>query len=372
MIIPTLALVSLAEPVSGLTLPRASISRPGEQSVASTRAVPCEPQVEPVAPPSAVSVSNSSWGDSHDGDDGQVSNITPEPNSPETAKTQDTDTAVKEPASSVSPRGQAAEIVVRARGHNPADPVEAVNVKSFQVVQAVDKAVIEPVATAYKRRVPTPIRSSLHNILNNLDEPIVIVNFLLQLKPGKAFETLGRLAINTTIGVAGVVDVAKRPPFNLPRRSNGLADTLGYYGVKPGPYLFLPVIGATTLRDLVARPFDLLILPAIVGKPFNKPGVALAKGALNALDERVNFDEDLRKLREESDDSYSAVREYYLNKRRAEIDYLRGKGRKDVNPDFEWKVKPTRQTNDIREPKPFPGDAQSRSCLPVWEKPAAP
>jgi phospholipid-binding lipoprotein MlaA len=136
------------------------------------------------------------------------------------------------------------------------------------------------------------------------------------------------------------MDVAKKRPFNLPRRSNGLADTLGYYGVGPGPYLFLPVIGSTTVRDLLARPFDLLILPAVLPAPFRDPSVALAKGTLNALDERVNFDEDLRRLREQNDHPYAAVRDYYLTRRQAEIDYLRGKGPNVDDPDFEWKVKP--------------------------------
>ena len=225
------------------------------------------------------------------------------------------------------------EIIVSARWPSPADPVEKLNEVSYDAVQAVDSAVIGPVAHAYKAGVPKPARDGLHNFLNNLDEPIVFLNFLLQLKPGKAVETLGRFAVNTTIGVGGLFDVAKNKPFNLPRRSNGLADTLGYYGVGPGPYLFLPIIGSTTVRDLAARPFDLLILPAIAPKPFADPKVALAKGALNALDEREQNDEKLARIRSASD-PYVVQREEYLARRQAEIDVLKGKRKSIYDPPY--------------------------------------
>src|SRR5258706_52610 len=148
------------------------------------------------------------------------------------------------------------DIVVTGRPHAPGDPLENVNAKSFAVTQSVDKAFVGPVALAYKKHVPAPVRSGLRNFLYNLKEPDVFLNFLLQLKPGKAMETLGRFAINSTIGGAGLFDVAKRRPFKLPRRPNGFADSLGYYGVKPGPFLFLPLIGPTTVRDLVASGLD--------------------------------------------------------------------------------------------------------------------
>src|SRR3546814_7125122 len=73
------------------------------------------------------------------------------------------------------------------------------------------------------------------------DLPINFLNFLFQFKIGKAVETVGRFAINSTIGVAGIFDVAKKPPVNLPYRPNGFANTLGFYGVEPGPYFFLPL-----------------------------------------------------------------------------------------------------------------------------------
>ena len=218
-----------------------------------------------------------------------------------------------------------ATIVVTARqGPPPGDPIAVVNEVSFVAVQAVDEAIVAPVARGYQKGLPEPIRDGLHNALNNLDEPIVFVNFLLQLKIGKAAETVGRFAINSTIGVAGLFDVAKKKPFKLPRRSNGLADTLGYYGVGPGPYLFLPLIGSTTIRDLVGRVVDLSILPTGVGKPFTNPIVSASKGILSSIDDRVENDEILTRL-QQSGNPYAATREYYLKKRQAEIDVLKGK-----------------------------------------------
>lgn len=216
-------------------------------------------------------------------------------------------------------------IVVTARtGPPPGDPVEAVNEVSFVAVQALDGAFVAPVAQGYEAAVPNPVRDGIHNVINNLDEPVVFVNFLLQLKIGRAFETVGRFAINSTVGVAGLLDVAEKKPFNLPHRSNGLAYTLGFYGVGPGPYLFLPVIGSTTIRDLFGRVVDLSLLPTAVGKPFADPIISASKGVLSSIDDRVRNDEILTRV-QQSGTPYAAMREYYLKKRQAEIDVLKGK-----------------------------------------------
>ena len=223
-------------------------------------------------------------------------------------------------------------VVTANQGPPKGDPIAVVNEVSFGAVQSVDKAIIAPIAYGYRDGLPAPIRDGLHNVLNNLDEPIVFVNFLLQFKIGKAAETVGRFAINSTIGVAGLFDFAKKHPINLPRRSNGLADTLGYYGVGPGPYLYLPLIGSTTVRDVLGRVVDLSLLPATVGKPFTNPIVSAAKGTLSSIDDRVENDVILTRI-QESGNPYAAMREYYLKQRQAEIDVLKGK-RADANIDL--------------------------------------
>lgn len=216
-------------------------------------------------------------------------------------------------------------IIVTARqGPPPGDPAEAVNEMAFGAAQSVDEAFAAPIARGYKRGIPEPIRDGLQNVLNNLNEPIVFLNFLLQFKIGKAFETMGRFAVNSTIGVAGLFDVAKKQPFILPRRSNGLANTLGFYGVGPGPYLYLPLIGATTVRDLIGQVVDLSLLPRAVGKPLTSPVVSVSRGVLSSVIERVEKDEIFTRI-QQSGNPYAAMREFYLKTRQAEIDVLRGK-----------------------------------------------
>lgn len=215
------------------------------------------------------------------------------------------------------------EIVVEGQiGPPKSDPVEAINEESYRVTQKVDQVLVEPVAYAYRDGLPEPIRDGLGNVVRNLGEPSVALNFLLQGKVGKAFETLGRLAINSTIGVGGLFDVAGKRA-GLPYRRNGFANTLGYYGVGPGPYLYLPVTGATSVRDLAGSTLDQLLLPVAVGKPFNRPAYAATYFVVNGLDQRLEFDEEIASIRN-SDDPYRLRRETYLAQRRRDIAQLKG------------------------------------------------
>lgn len=235
----------------------------------------------------------------------------------------------QDPSSEATPvdAEESTEVVVTGRVYKAPkeDPLEKTNLAIYDVTQSVDKAVIAPVAKGYERIMPKPIRSGLRNFLRNLGEPVVALNFLLQLKLGKAAETVGRFAINSTFGVGGILDVAKTKPFNLPRRENGLANTLGFYGVGPGPYLFLPGIGATTVRDLFGRIVDLSIVPSFVGRPITSPAFSVPSVTLNSLNERIRNDEQITELRDRSDDAYGSTREAYLAYRQAEIDALKGK-----------------------------------------------
>lgn len=219
----------------------------------------------------------------------------------------------------------------RARGYAP-DPIRALNAQSFAATQAVDKAVIGPVSLAYKKTVPSPFRSGVHNLLYNLREPVVFVNFILQHKIGKAAETVGRFAVNSTIGVAGVLDIAKRRPFRLPRRGNGFADTLGFYGVPPGPFMFLPLVGPTTVRDLFGGAVDRLVLPLALGSRVTKPVFAVPAAVLGVLDHRAEFDETLHELHDGAVDPYANTRDFYLQRRQAEIDGLRGRATRNSGP----------------------------------------
>lgn len=216
----------------------------------------------------------------------------------------------------------AQDIVVTARRRMPGDPLAAVNIEMYSATQTVDRAIVRPMAMTYERVIPSPARDGLRNFILNLHEPVVFVNFLLQLKPGKAAETAGRFVINSTIGLAGLFDVAKRKPFKLPRRRNGFSDTLGFYGVKPGPFLFLPLIGPTTVRDLVGGVVDRAVAPLYLATPpFNQPIYVAATGGARFLDRRDQADDRIASERA-APDPYTAAREDYLKQRAAEIEGL--------------------------------------------------
>lgn len=229
------------------------------------------------------------------------------------------------------------DIVITARPRS--DPLAKVNEVSFAATQALDKAVIGPVALGFASVVPEPARDGLGNFLNNLQEIDVCLNFLLQHKFGKAVETAGRFLINTTLGVGGLFDVAKRRPFHLPRRRNGFSDTMGFYGVKSGAYLFLPIIGATTVRDLIGRTLDRMVVPTALGTPFNTSGYTIPTTVGSTLDTRAEFDEQLRIFRA-TRSPYAARRDFYLQRRNAEVAHLRGDDRVTTGKDRKQNAAP--------------------------------
>jgi phospholipid-binding lipoprotein MlaA len=223
-------------------------------------------------------------------------------------------------------------IVVNARrGPPPGDPVIAINKLTFAATQAVDRAMIEPAAKAYGSVVPYPVRAGLRHFFTNLTEPVVALNYLLQLKPGKAAETLGRFAINSTIGVAGLLDVAVAKPFKLPYHRNGFANTLAYYGVGPGPFLFVPLVGPTTLRDVIGLGIDRAFLPTIVGGPLRSPYYVTGSFVVRSLNDRLDDDRRIKAIRA-AGDPYLATKQAYLEARQQQIDELKGKKAKPAEP----------------------------------------
>lgn len=216
-------------------------------------------------------------------------------------------------------------IVVTGEGTKPLkDPLEKVNIQAYELTRQIDTAFVEPIANVYEEDLPGPVRKGLRNFLRNLMEPVNALNYLLQLKPGKALQTLGRFTVNTTVGLGGLFDVAKKEPFNTPYRRNGFANTLGYYGVGPGPFLVLPLVGATTLRDLLGSGIDQSILPLAVGKPLNTPYYAIPAYTVNSLEFRIEYDERIGQIND-SDDPYYALRESYLCNREADIAALKNR-----------------------------------------------
>lgn len=216
------------------------------------------------------------------------------------------------------------EIVVEGEYGPPAnDSLGAINQTSFEVTQRIDSVLVEPAANVYRDVLPDPLRDGLGNFVRNLREPSNFLNYLLQFKIGDAFETLGRFAINSTIGIGGLIDVAGSDAIGLPYRQNGFANTMGYYGIGNGTYLYLPITGPTTLRDLIGNTLDQALVPTIVGRPYTSPEYAIPLFVVANLDSRLEIDEELERIGE-TVDPYATRRDVYLWRRERDIALLKG------------------------------------------------
>ncbi len=129
----------------------------------------------------------------------------------------------------------------------PGDPLERMNRATHKFNDAVDRGVLKPVAKAYLKYLPEPIRNGIDNVLENLAFPTTIVNDLLQLKLKDSLVDLGRFTVNTTLGVGGIFDPASS--IGMSRNDEDFGQTLGRWGVPAGPYLVLPLLGPSTMRD---------------------------------------------------------------------------------------------------------------------------
>jgi phospholipid-binding lipoprotein MlaA len=132
----------------------------------------------------------------------------------------------------------------------PGDPLERMNRVTYRFNDAVDRGVLRPVAVGYTKVVPGIVRQGVDNFLTNLAFPTTIVNDLLQLKIKDTLIDLGRFAVNSTLGLAGILDPATH--FGIPSNDEDFGQTLGRWGVPPGPYVVLPFLGPSSMRDAPA------------------------------------------------------------------------------------------------------------------------
>jgi phospholipid-binding lipoprotein MlaA len=137
--------------------------------------------------------------------------------------------------------------IEQGRSDSANDPAEAVNREIFKANKYVDDIVLKPVARAYVERVSPELRQGIHNFINNIGEPVVFANDVLQGNVKRAWNTTQRFAVNTTIGVVGFVDVADKS--GRPHHYADLGQTLGVWGIAPGPAVQIPILGPSDLRD---------------------------------------------------------------------------------------------------------------------------
>jgi len=194
------------------------------------------------------------------------------------------------------------------------DPWESMNRRIYAFNDGVDVAVIRPVAQVYEKVLPSFARTGVHNFLGNLSDVWSMANSALQLKGQATAETLMRVSVNTVFGLAGVLDIATE--MGLEKRKEDFGQTLGYWGVPSGPYVVLPILGPSTVRDGLALPLD------FKADPGQNAGDSATRNTLTALrvtDLRASLLKTVDTVKEASLDPYSFVRDAYLQKRENDI-----------------------------------------------------
>lgn len=201
------------------------------------------------------------------------------------------------------------------RSPDPRDPFESFNRGVFEFNQTADKYVIKPAARVYKEVLPSPLNTGISNFFSNLSDVIVVANDLLQLKVNQALSDSTRIVFNSTIGIGGLVDVGSH--IGLPKHHEDFGQTLGYYGVGPGPYLVLPFLGPSTVRDAIGNGADLYLFYPVAYLDSDTLRAGLY--SLQYLDYRADELGSEKVLEAAALDKYSFLRDAYLQRRRSMV-----------------------------------------------------
>lgn len=194
------------------------------------------------------------------------------------------------------------------------DPWESMNRSVYNFNDAVDTVAIKPAARVYESLVPKFVQTGVHNVLGNLGDVWSMANSALQLKGQHAVESFFRVSVNTVFGLGGILDIATE--MRLERHKEDFGQTLGYWGVKPGPYIVLPILGPSTLRDTLAYPVD---YKGDAVRQFSDQATRNSLVVLRVTDVRVGLLQAVDTLKEASLDPYTFVRDAYLQKRENDV-----------------------------------------------------
>jgi phospholipid-binding lipoprotein MlaA len=207
------------------------------------------------------------------------------------------------------------------RAPSPRDPIEPVNRQIFEVNDALDRGVFKPVAEAYRAALPDPVQTGIRNFFSNLWEPWIAINQALQGKFVMAGSDALRFLTNSTIGVVGIFDVAS--DFELPKHSEDFGQTLAVWGVGFGPYIVLPILGPSSVRDglgWVADTFAYLPWQVPSWAEFNHvDGWRWSLTAFDFINVRASLLDTTTLLEEAALDRYAFAREAYFQRRRNQI-----------------------------------------------------
>jgi phospholipid-binding lipoprotein MlaA len=206
----------------------------------------------------------------------------------------------------------------RAEYDRANDPYEPTNRKIFEFNLAVDDAIVRPVALAYRRNVPQPVRTGIRNFVDHYHSPATFINDLLQGEATRASITARRFVLNTVFGFGGFVDIAAQN--GIPKHKEDFGQTLAVWGAAEGPYIMIPILGPSNFRDAGGRVVD------SVGNPVGLALTAAGAGwvdyvidVLDGIDTRERLLDQVDELRRTSLDFYSSVRSLYRQDREAEI-----------------------------------------------------
>ena len=231
-----------------------------------------------------------------------------------------------------------------ATSGNPKDPIEGFNRAMFAFNEGLDTAIIKPVATGYEAVLPSPIRTGVTNFFGNIDDLFIGVNNLLQGKVPEAFSDFGRVVINTTAGLLGVIDWAS--DAGLEKHNEDFGQTFGRWGVGNGAYVVIPVFGPRTARDTVGLVFDVHFDPVWSHLPKDARDGAIV---LRMVNDRANLLAADKVIEEAALDKYSYMRDAYLQRRRNLI--YDGNPPREVEADAEQIDRPVTAEAQTTEPR---------------------
>ncbi len=197
------------------------------------------------------------------------------------------------------------------------DPLEPLNRYFFDLTNFVDFILIRPLAEIYRALAPAFVRRGIGNSLSNLSAPVTFVNDVLQGEPRRAAQTLWRFGVNSTIGVGGVFDVAARA--GVERHGEDFGQTLAVYGVPAGPYIFIPFMGPSSVRDVLGSGVDTFISPTAYTNLSDTAVLRGARTTLGILNGRANLLDIDRQIQRTSVDPYTALRSFYRQNRLNQI-----------------------------------------------------
>ena len=208
----------------------------------------------------------------------------------------------------------AAAALAGCAGPNPRDPYEGFNRSMFKFNDAIDQAALKPAATAYKNVLPGFMQTGVNNFFGNLSDVWTAANGFMQGKGEQGMNDVMRVALNSTFGLLGVLDIASEA--GLRKHNEDFGQTLGYWGVASGPYLMLPLLGPSTVRDTVALPLDIKADPWQYKDPVN---VRTIGTVTRVIDQRAVLLDATSLMEEAALDRYEFVRDSFLQARESKV-----------------------------------------------------